>query len=508
MKKNTNNMTIYQTIDDALRLVVEQKKWYDRNLLNKTFSYVYIDKPSKIQMIDFTFKAENYLHLTGLDYRGVKAQLLKSGIKEATYAYEFYNGLDNVNEIKTLVTFPQGKTEQETQSEFYKAQTKLNILPNLTQLSQKAEYIGNYNGNIDLKLIINRNMCSLGLRERNNQLIPTSLLRGKIEQFASNFKPVLAIFCKEVGIDKQFELTYLNKSVRIGNAKFDRSAVERLSEQSFHSTKDVRFNEAQLNKLIEAYNNSSDYFIRADIKELSSKREMAFETDDAGAEYEEAFRRILDNIDTERKREAAIQALTEQKQNVTNNDIVGLIDDEISEINKKFSDRHIDKDAPSKGGLSQPNSSTTTKTTSTAVTAADKPKPNQIAIMNNGGSAAMTAYNPFDVLAASIKNFFLKLNNAYNALADLAVSGLNKLVGVKDDAQKPKIEHTNASNKNMSNSLSKGKNLHREQISPHLEEMKKRQPTKGKVADEIERLQKEIKEKKPSEKEKNKDISL
>ena len=130
--------------------------------------------------------------------------------------------------------------------------------------------------------------------------------------------------------------------------------------------------------------------------------------------------------------------------------------------------------------------------------------------MNNGGSAAMTAYNPFDVLAASIKNFFLKLNNAYNSLADLAVSGLNKLVGVKDAVEKPKIEHTDVLNKNMNNSLNKGKSLNREQISPHLEEMKKRQPTKGKVADEIARLQKEIKEKEPSEKDKNrnKDMSL
>ena len=79
----------YSSVAAALKRAEEQKLLYERNLVGKSFLYVFIDKHNAITYREVKFERKNFLHLTGLDYKNTQ-WLKRSGVTAvSTHAEEF-----------------------------------------------------------------------------------------------------------------------------------------------------------------------------------------------------------------------------------------------------------------------------------------------------------------------------------------------------------------------------------------------------------------------------------
>lgn len=82
---------MYNTIEKALNKAAIEKQRYHDNLVDKTFAYCYIDKRScEICFFELQFRTENFLHLTGLDYKNVQFDKRVNGIIRPSNANEFF----------------------------------------------------------------------------------------------------------------------------------------------------------------------------------------------------------------------------------------------------------------------------------------------------------------------------------------------------------------------------------------------------------------------------------
>ncbi|MDE6500982.1 MAG: hypothetical protein K2L10_02735 [Ruminococcus sp.] len=318
------------TINEALQRVADLKKDYDSNLKGKTFLYVYIDR-NTVCSENVPFKEENYLHLTGLDYKGVKTCFLQTGRKLPTHAKEFYYGLDNPASIATNVSFAQGRTPSETQRIFNQTQNKLNNLSKLVQIAKKAEYIGNYQGNQNFDLVVNRSQCSLAIQNFNGINCPVSLLNGGIERLTSLHQKILAIFCKE-NEHSPFILSYLNKSINIGKNLFSKELSMLISHDSFSNSK-TKFNEKSLCNFINSFEISVRKYLSQDLEKIAELRNHVYDSEEAYDRYTRAWKYFSDIVDNIFKAEIALEILAEQYKNKPDS----LISEEYRNISNKFS---------------------------------------------------------------------------------------------------------------------------------------------------------------------------
>ncbi len=237
--------------------VEEQKTEYEKNLVNKKFAYAFINN-NIICIKEIHFKKENYLHLTGLDYQKRLYHKRHDKPDISTNAMEFYNRIGE-QDLHKDVTFLIGDNKEESRRFFGYTQHKLENLSKLTHIAFKAEYIGKYHGNQNFDIIINRSKNSIAFIDDGEMYAPTSSLYGDIDDVASDIHEILAIFKKDVICDDTdtYVIVYLNKKVKIKNAKFDRNAIDKFNESSFINSK-VKFNQEQLECLIESYKRTKE----------------------------------------------------------------------------------------------------------------------------------------------------------------------------------------------------------------------------------------------------------
>lgn len=103
----------YNTIPLALKRVKEQQVEYEKNLNNKIVAFLYVDN-SIINVIEVGFKEQNYLHLTGLDYKGLQSQNRLNNTKYPTEAQNFYDKLWKDPTIINDISFQTGRNVNET----------------------------------------------------------------------------------------------------------------------------------------------------------------------------------------------------------------------------------------------------------------------------------------------------------------------------------------------------------------------------------------------------------
>ncbi len=152
----------YNTVQEALDKALKEKNKYQENLVGKTFAYAYINKFTNIISIkEIVFKRENYLHLTGLDYRSAQYKKRVLGINAPTYADEFYDRLGTDGKLINDVDFIIESTAQKTLLTLRHTQNKLDNLSQIVNIAKKAEYIAEYNDPNKYDLIINRNKETL-----------------------------------------------------------------------------------------------------------------------------------------------------------------------------------------------------------------------------------------------------------------------------------------------------------------------------------------------------------
>ena len=399
----------YNTIVEALERALQQKKLYEKDLLGKSFLYVSLDNNNQISATEVMFTKDSYLHLTGLDYQNRQTQKRTGQILNAgTGALEFYHRLGKDASLINDMTFVQGSTPQESALFFRYTQHKLENLSQLTKISTKAEYIGKYKGNQNFDIIINRNRSAIAFIEESGKHIPVSSLYGKAEDVATNIKPIVAIFSKEKDAH-QFTIQYLNKNISLKNVKMDIGLSQRLNISSFEN-KAVSFNRNQLNELISIYKASVKYDLAKQLNELASKREKAFNSEADMNEYMKSFNEFIKNIDEDYKKDIAIDVLSEQNKEISNE----LVNEEISEIRNKF---QLNASTISTPNVNKPMQMSITED-----------KPMQIDFSMQGGAAAMTL-NP------QMPN-----NEFFTRIANAIAKGVDSLLHKKSDTKRTQVE--------------------------------------------------------------------
>lgn len=326
------------SVAEALKRAEEQKLLYERNLVGKSFLYVFIDKHNTITYREVKFERKNFLHLTGLDYKNTQS-LKRSGVTGvSTDAEEFYNRLGSDAELINDVSFIQGQNESETKKYLKYTQRKLNNLSQLTSVAAKAEYIGKYNGNQKFDIIINRNMSAIALiPDKNHRYIPVSSLYGKAKDVANDIYPILAIFERKNEFEP-FRLNFLNSHIKIGNRLFSDEFM-RLSGKLIFSNDKAKFNSQCLGEFLLSYEYSVKKYISEELAPVMQLRSVAFDSEEYMESYMQSFDSFLNTLDDEIKLNAAIEILEEQSCSEEAAQIIGIIKDELKEISKKQSEQ-------------------------------------------------------------------------------------------------------------------------------------------------------------------------
>ncbi len=336
----------YNTVQEALDKALKEKNKYQENLVGKTFAYAYINKFTNIISIkEIVFKRENYLHLTGLDYRSAQYKKRVLGINAPTYADEFYDRLGTDGKLINDVDFIIESTAQKTLLTLRHTQNKLDNLSQIVNIAKKAEYIAEYNDPNKYDLIINRNKETLAFIKDGDVYVPMSSRHGDVNKFinGNSKSPVLAIFSKSEG-QKNYQIEYLNASVKFDKAQFDKETYEKLSLSSFENP-NVKFNKEKLNILIDRFLHTEEKYISLDLCEIAELRRNAFSSDEAYNAYESKCKEFFNQMDTEHKQNYAIAVLNEQLEQTENSgnfsedksleDIATLIKSELSEIKSR-----------------------------------------------------------------------------------------------------------------------------------------------------------------------------
>lgn len=480
MPKNFINTINYPTVTDALKRVEEQKLNYERNLLNKHFIYAFVGDNNQIDFKEVVFRKSSYLHLTGLDYKGIQS-LKRQGISvNSTEAFQFYERLGNDPALKNDVSFIQGNTTAETQKYFKYTQHKLDNLSQLTQLSNKAEFIGKYAGNRDFDIIVNRNLSSLALYQEKNIFLPASLLFGKPQLVATEIKPVVAIFSKD---SHSYRLEYLNSKINIGKKLFTSELLSKLNFGSFGNP-EVKFNTSALDKLKQAFTASvrKSFIEKASV--LSMKRQNVFENDTTLTDYENERKSFISSIIDETEAKIAIDVLSEQNKTFPND----LIKEEIFEINEKF-------------GLSVPALSvpTPSKTLQASITE-DNIIPTNLTIQGDG-AVDLAPTLPLDDLFTQLADSLVKgLDNIVHK-ASVAIEKINQAVTKAIHSALPSKSHSEAHraspNKNKGNSPKKKKTVKKAVSVAPAKRSEQKQEHRSSVIGDIKNIRAEQAQNKP-----------
>ncbi len=306
--RNSNN---YPTIQAALLRAEQQKLIYESKLVGKQFLYVFVNDSQRIDSKKVVFNQHHYLHLTGLDYKGIQSKKRANVIRSdfPTDATEFYQRLGTDVSLINDVSFIVGTTQGETNDYYQYTQHKLDNLSQLTAIASKASYIGKYKGKLSFDIIINRNYSSIAFVPDKNILVPISSLYGTPHSLATNIRDVLAIFSREQGQD--FKLEYLNADVNIGNKLFSEETLGLLKPTSFINP-DVKFNQSQLAALVHSFEVSIEKQIKRTLDELSAEYHSDDLDIDAFIAKQDAF---LSSLDTDFKRNAASKHIEKEADN-------------------------------------------------------------------------------------------------------------------------------------------------------------------------------------------------
>ncbi len=288
---------IQQALKEALEIAAKEKVKYQSNLVGKVFAYAYLNpKTSLIEIKVVEFKTENFLHLTGLDYKGVQYNKRVLSKKMPTYADEFFKRLGSDPSLIKDISFIQGDTKTQTADNIKTAQRKLRNLSQLVNIAQKAEYIGMYKNPDKFDLLINRSYESLALIKDGSVYIPISSRYGVVDKHIDpkDKNLVLAIFSRKSS-ERDFRLVYLNKKVNnVDKAFFDLHSLSNLSIGSFVN-ENVEFNiKAQLT-IRHRYIISS---VKSELAILAQKRLCAYNSETALDEYTKSRDNFIEHLKT------------------------------------------------------------------------------------------------------------------------------------------------------------------------------------------------------------------
>ena len=189
------------TKQDAIRIVNSCALKYKENLSGKNLLFLCQNKHGCAKLLEFSFDANNFLHLTGLKLKERKEV-------QPISARKFYDMCLNHKLSPSDFEFAKDGTTQ----------LKLEILPSLISKNLSAKMIGDYNSmNPKLmtdKIAGNTTAC-MGFvgTEPSGRFVPNTVLKLDIRDCITNQLRVVAVYRKEQSEDEYAEVTYRAKKI-------------------------------------------------------------------------------------------------------------------------------------------------------------------------------------------------------------------------------------------------------------------------------------------------------
>lgn len=201
-------MAAGRTKEDAIKIVTACAQKYRDELDGNTLLFVCIDKHNTISCFEFSFRPENFMHLTGL-------KLIRNtgGESEMVGAADFYSRCLNHRLSPRDFEFSDDGTTV----------MKLAVLPAVISKNLSAKMIGDYNSSkprlYTEKLAGNTNAC-VGFKKdaAAGVFVPNTVLREDLRSNVRGYVRVIAAYRKKQSDEKYRELTYAAK-------KFDWSKI-------------------------------------------------------------------------------------------------------------------------------------------------------------------------------------------------------------------------------------------------------------------------------------------
>ena len=205
------------TKKDAIRIVNLCANKYRDNLVNRSLLFVCMDKHKKITTVEFTFDANNFLHLTGLKLKNRK-RYDKGAEKQGAI-----HGASTAKEISALDFYKKCLDHKLREKDFDFAEDgttemKLDVLPSLLTSNLAAKMIGDFQSDkprlYTEKLAGGTTACmGFVLNDKTNHYFPNTVLKENIKKQTSGQVRVIACFRKRKNELQYSEITYLAKNI-------------------------------------------------------------------------------------------------------------------------------------------------------------------------------------------------------------------------------------------------------------------------------------------------------
>lgn len=190
------------TKKEAISIISRCSSLYESNLCGRQLVFVYRDNANRLRFVEVTFRANNFMHFTGMD----TAKDMK--------AKEFYRSAIDKRLKESDIVFRADHTTE----------LKLHILPNIMNIAYSARMIGDYTGpHIELytEKVTGTTTACLGLIKNGCEYIPNTILKEDIRDLTP--KPpgkIFAILRKQISQSMYSEITYQSKGLKITRSSF------------------------------------------------------------------------------------------------------------------------------------------------------------------------------------------------------------------------------------------------------------------------------------------------
>lgn len=183
------------TKEQALQIIIECAQKYKENLLNRCLMFVCTDKHKKIHLLEVSFDASNFLHLTGVKVKNIPP-------------IDFYTRC-----ISSRLSINDFEMSEDSTTDL-----KLAVLPSLMTPNLSANAIGDYNGNraklYTEKLAGNIKACmGFVTTKPSERYVPNTVLNLDIRDFINVPLRIIATYRKNKKDITYNELVYKAKNV-------------------------------------------------------------------------------------------------------------------------------------------------------------------------------------------------------------------------------------------------------------------------------------------------------
>ena len=195
---------------EILKAILKCASEYEKNLIGRNLLFIFVDKHKKVSYLEVEFRAEHYLHFTGVRTGVAPKFFYKMCIKRRLSLKDFVISGDGIVDLK------------------------LKVLPELMKANISANMVGEYCGNRPVlyteKLVGNVSACMGFVKyEDGDVYVPNTVLATDMRNEAVSVGRVVLTLRKNCLDEKYDEVVYQAKGVRFSDLFFQECILDKLS---------------------------------------------------------------------------------------------------------------------------------------------------------------------------------------------------------------------------------------------------------------------------------------